>query len=84
MARTAADWAAALARMRVPAGIVNDIAGAFDLATGLGLDPIVELPREDGGKVLLCRSPINLSATPADYRSAPPSLPNTKNGESRL
>ena len=73
--RTAADWAAELARLRVPAGIVNDIAGAFDLATGLGLHPIVELPRDDGSTVPLCRNPVNLSATPASYRSAPPPLP---------
>ena len=76
--RTAADWAAELTRVRVPAGIVNDIAGAFDLAAGLGLNPIVELPRDDGSKVPLCRNPINLSATPASYRSAPPPLPGTK------
>ena len=75
--RTAADWAAELARVRVPAGIVNDIAGAFDLATGLGLNPIVEVPRDDGSTVSLCRNPINLSATPASYRSAPPPLPGT-------
>ncbi|WP_406278663.1 CoA transferase [Nocardia sp. NBC_00881] len=76
---TAAGWAAALARVRVPAGTVNDIAGAFDLATGLGLDPLVQLPREDGGAVSLCRNPINLSSTPAVYRSAPPPLLGTKN-----
>ena len=79
-ARTAADWAAELTRVRVPAGIVNDIAGAFDLATGLGLNPIVELPRDDGGKVSLCCNPVNLSATPASYRTAPPPLPGTKSG----
>ena len=76
--RTAADWAAELTRVRVPAGIVNDIAGAFDLAAGLGMNPIVELSRDDGSSVSLCRNPINLSATPASYRSAPPPLPDTK------
>lgn len=75
--RTAADWADALARVRVPAGVVNDIAGAFGLAGDLGLNPIVHLPREDGSKVSLCRNPINLSVTPASYRSAPPRLPGT-------
>jgi crotonobetainyl-CoA:carnitine CoA-transferase CaiB-like acyl-CoA transferase len=76
--RTAADWAAALARVRVPTGMVNDIAGAFDLAAELGLNPIVELPRDDGTNVPLCRNPINLSETPASYRSAPPPLPRAK------
>jgi len=70
--RTAADWAQILTDARVPAGVVNDIAGAFALATNLGLEPIVSLPRDDGSTVSLCRSPINLSATPPSYRSAPP------------
>jgi crotonobetainyl-CoA:carnitine CoA-transferase CaiB-like acyl-CoA transferase len=71
----AADWARALNAARVPAGVVNDVAGAFTLAASLGLDPIVEVPREDGETVRLPRNPIRLSATPPVYRSAPPSLP---------
>ncbi|MEU8876731.1 CoA transferase [Streptomyces javensis] len=74
-ARSAEHWAEELTRLRVPAGTVNDIAGAFALATGLGLTPTVELPRADGSTVTLCRNPINLSATPPVYRSAPPPLP---------
>lgn len=73
-ARSAADWSDALAAARVPAGVVNDLAGAFRLAQRLGLDPIVEVPREGGGAVRLTRSPIDLSVTPVTYRSAPPSL----------
>jgi crotonobetainyl-CoA:carnitine CoA-transferase CaiB-like acyl-CoA transferase len=72
--RTAAEWAQILTDARVPAGVVNDIAGAFALATNLGLEPIVSLPRDDGSAVSLCRNPINLSVTPPSYRSAPPPL----------
>jgi crotonobetainyl-CoA:carnitine CoA-transferase CaiB-like acyl-CoA transferase len=72
--RTAPDWAQLLTGARVPAGVVNDVAGAFALATKLGIDPIVHLPRDDGSTVSLCRNPINLSATPPSYRSAPPPL----------
>ncbi|HKS49207.1 MAG TPA: CoA transferase [Amycolatopsis sp.] len=78
--RPATGWTTALTKARVPAGVVNDIAGAFDLATSLGLDPIVHVPREDGGEVALCRNPIKLSATPPTYRSAPPELPAGKDG----
>ena len=74
-ARPAAVWAAALTAMRVPAGVVNDIAGAFHLASELGLEPIVRLPRADGSTVALPRNPISMSATPPTYRSAPPPLP---------
>jgi crotonobetainyl-CoA:carnitine CoA-transferase CaiB-like acyl-CoA transferase len=76
--RAAAEWAEILTDARVPAGVVNDIAGAFALAKTLGLDPIVDVPREDGSTVSLCRNPINLSATPPSYRSAPPPLRNNE------
>ncbi|HEY8581988.1 MAG TPA: CoA transferase [Capillimicrobium sp.] len=73
--RTVAAWTDELTAARVPAGPVNDLAGAFALAERLGLAPTVELPRPDGGTVTLPRNPIRLSATPASYRSAPPPLP---------
>jgi crotonobetainyl-CoA:carnitine CoA-transferase CaiB-like acyl-CoA transferase len=75
-ARPATAWAKLLTAARVPAGVVNDVAGAFALAASLGLEPTVSLPREGGGAVELTRNPIRLSATPPRYRSAPPELPN--------
>jgi crotonobetainyl-CoA:carnitine CoA-transferase CaiB-like acyl-CoA transferase len=81
--RPAADWAAALIEARVPAGVVNDVAGAFALATRLGLQPIVSLPREDGTTLDLTRNPIGLSATPPAYRSAPPRLASPTTGHER-
>ena len=71
-ARPAAEWVDALLAVRVPAGVVNDIAGAFELAERLGLAPIVEIPRPDGAPVRLTRNPIGLSETPPEYRSPPP------------
>jgi crotonobetainyl-CoA:carnitine CoA-transferase CaiB-like acyl-CoA transferase len=74
-ARPATTWAQQLTDARVPAGVVNDIAGAFALAQRIGMDPIVEIPDPStGGTVALTRNPIGLSATPATYRSAPPPL----------
>ena len=74
-ARPAANWAAALPEVRVPAGVVNDIASAFALAEALGLDPVVELPGPDGSGIRLPRNPIRLSRTAPSYRTAPPELP---------
>jgi len=74
-ARSAAAWAEALLAVGVPAGRVNDIAGAFALAERLGLAPVVEVPGEDGRVARGTRNPIGLSATPPTYRSAPPPLP---------
>jgi crotonobetainyl-CoA:carnitine CoA-transferase CaiB-like acyl-CoA transferase len=73
-ARPAAAWVQALTPRGVPAGQVNDVAGAFALAERLGLAPIVEVSREDGSVARLTRNPISLSATPPTYRSAPPPL----------
>jgi crotonobetainyl-CoA:carnitine CoA-transferase CaiB-like acyl-CoA transferase len=73
--RPATEWAETLTAVRVPAGVVNDLAAAFRLAQSLGLDPIVPVPRENGPNVSLTRNPIALSETPAGYRLAPPELP---------
>ncbi|MGI8713507.1 MAG: CaiB/BaiF CoA transferase family protein [Solirubrobacteraceae bacterium] len=73
--RPAADWAVSLTAARVPAGVVNDVRGAFALAASLGLEPIVDVPADDGSSVPLTRNPIRLSRTPVSYRSAPPPLP---------
>jgi crotonobetainyl-CoA:carnitine CoA-transferase CaiB-like acyl-CoA transferase len=73
--RPAAEWAVALTDARVPAGVVNDVRGAFALATSLGMEPVVDVPAADGSTVPLTRNPIRLSRTPPAYRSAPPELP---------
>src|SRR3954454_20388432 len=42
-ARPATEWVELLSARRVPAGVVNDIAAAFEFAERLNLDPIVEV-----------------------------------------
>jgi crotonobetainyl-CoA:carnitine CoA-transferase CaiB-like acyl-CoA transferase len=74
--RPASHWARELTAVRVPAGEVNDLRGAFELAQSLGLEPIVPVPAADGRTVPLTRNPIRLSRTPPTYRSAPPPLPD--------
>jgi crotonobetainyl-CoA:carnitine CoA-transferase CaiB-like acyl-CoA transferase len=76
--RPAAVWVRELTAAGVPAGEVNDVAGAFALAERLGLSPIVDVPRPDGGVARLTRNPIGLSATPPSYREAPPPLPSRR------
>ena len=75
--RPAEDWARELTAVSVPAGVVNDVGAAFALAEALGLDPIVEIPRENRPPVRLTRNPIRLSETPVTYRGPPPSLPHS-------
>jgi crotonobetainyl-CoA:carnitine CoA-transferase CaiB-like acyl-CoA transferase len=71
----ASAWAELLTAARVPAGVVNDLRAAFELAGALGLDPIVEIPRADGSRARLTRNPIGLSDTPPRYELPPPALP---------
>jgi crotonobetainyl-CoA:carnitine CoA-transferase CaiB-like acyl-CoA transferase len=77
---SAAQWALELSAVRVPAGEVNDIAGAFALAEALGLNPIVAAPGADGQLSQLTRNPIRMSATPPSYRSAAPEMPPPRGG----
>jgi len=66
---TVAAWTERLAAAGVPAGPVNDLAGAFALADRLGLAPVV-----DAGGSPQVANPIRLSRTPARYPAPPPAL----------
>ncbi len=70
----AGEWEASLLEAGVPAGRVNDIAGALELAERLGLSPTITLPGPSGADVTLPANPVGLSATPPRYRSGPPGL----------
>ena len=67
--RGAADWATAMAEAGVPAGPVNDVRTAYEFATDLGLEPVVEL---DG--VRSTRPPVSMSRTPVQPHRRPPRL----------
>ena len=66
---TSEHWFAELSAAGVPCGPINDLAGAFALATELGLAPIASV---DG--VPTVANPIGLSSTPVSYRYRPPAL----------
>jgi crotonobetainyl-CoA:carnitine CoA-transferase CaiB-like acyl-CoA transferase len=65
----AGRWVARLRAAGVPAGEINDVAGAFALAESLGLDPV-----DETGGVRTVRSPLRLSETPAAVSRRPPRL----------
>ena len=73
--RTRAEWFDALTAAGVPCGPINDMAGAFELAERLGLSPVVEIDdaRRDAPSRQV-RDPLEMSATPPTYRTAPPRL----------
>ncbi|MEI2715177.1 MAG: CoA transferase [Nocardioides sp.] len=66
---TATHWVTALTAAGLPAGQVGDLASAFELASSLGLDPLVDVGSQVPAQV---RNPITFSATPVtDYRPPP-------------
>lgn len=76
--RSAAEWIDDLTAVKVPAGRVNTIAQAIELAESLELGMIAQTPAADTeGEMHLLRSiatPISFSATPASYGTPPPTL----------
>jgi crotonobetainyl-CoA:carnitine CoA-transferase CaiB-like acyl-CoA transferase len=77
-AQPAAEWAAVLRDVGVPAGKVNDVGQAFAMAEQLGLEPIVKIARAEGEPAKTTRNPIRLSRTPARYDTAPPRLEDAR------
>ena len=72
--RTTREWIAALEAANVPCGPINDLKSMYDdpqvKARGLRM----EMPHPLAGTVPTVANPIRLSATPVEYRFAPPLL----------
>ena len=63
------DWQRALTASGIPCGPINTIEQAFDQASRLGLDPVV-----DAGGMPVVANPVKYTGTPPQYRSAPPQV----------
>lgn len=76
--RPAAEWIEALTAAKIPAGRVNTVAQAIELAESLELGMVATTPAIDSqGDIHLLRSvatPISFSETPARYSAPPPAL----------
>lgn len=68
------DIAARLDAGGVPNGPINNMKQVFDMEQARERGLKVELTRSDGTKMAAVGSPIRLSATPVEYRSAAPRL----------
>ena len=74
-ADTAASWQRKLLAAGVPAGTVNSVGEAFELAESLGLEPsVVVTDPATGRKSRQLTNPIRLSAAAPSYRQVPPAL----------
>lgn len=72
--RTTAEWIAALEPAGVPCGPVNRLDAVFDDAQVRSRGLRIELPHPLAGCVPGVANPIRLSASPVEYRAAPPLL----------
>ena len=72
--KTTADWIALLENAAVPCGPINDLAAVFADPQVLHRGLRVELPHAAGGSAPQVANPIRFSATPVEYRHAPPLL----------
>ena len=70
----AAHWTDRLQSCGVPCGPVNDIGEAIELATRLGLRPVVHHPSSGEQDIATLANPITLTRTPVRYHGAPPAL----------
>lgn len=71
--KTKQEWFVELSAAGVACGPINTIAGGFELAEELGLQPVVQVG-DGSDAVPVVRSPITFSGTPAQYYSKPPTL----------
>jgi crotonobetainyl-CoA:carnitine CoA-transferase CaiB-like acyl-CoA transferase len=67
--RTAQEWFETLTAAGIACGPINDVRGGVELATELGLEPVVAV-----GGVPTVRNAIRMSETPPRYDLAPPKL----------
>ncbi|THG75914.1 CoA transferase [Pseudomonas sp. A-1] len=72
--RTTAEWVAALEEAGVPCGPINDLAQVFADPQVLARGMRVDLAHPHAGSAPGVASPLRLSATPVEYRNAPPLL----------
>jgi crotonobetainyl-CoA:carnitine CoA-transferase CaiB-like acyl-CoA transferase len=76
--RTAEEWIAVFTAANIPAGRVNSVAQAIELAESLGLDAVAQTSAvaPDGSRQNLrsIATPISFSLTPPLYDAPPPGV----------
>ena len=72
--KTTAAWIEALEAAAVPCGPINDLAGVFADPQVRHRGMRIDLPHPLAGSAPQVANPLRLSATPVEYRNAPPLL----------
>jgi crotonobetainyl-CoA:carnitine CoA-transferase CaiB-like acyl-CoA transferase len=72
--RSKQEWIAALEEATVPCGPINNMKEVFEDPQVRHRELRVDIPHSSGGTAPVVASPMRLSATPVEYRIAPPLL----------
>ena len=72
--RSKQEWIAALEEATVPCGPINNMKEVFEDPQVRHRELRVDIPHPSGGTAPVVASPMRLSATPVEYRMAPPLL----------
>ncbi|MCS6889991.1 MAG: CoA transferase [Rhodovarius sp.] len=72
--RTTAEWIAALEELKIGCGPINTLKDVFNDPHVQARQMVIEMDHASGQRVKVIANPVKLSATPPQYRSAPPLL----------
>ncbi|RSN84709.1 CoA transferase [Acinetobacter baumannii] len=74
LSKSADDWVAAIHAAKVPVGVINNLEQAFQEPQVQARKMLVEMQHPQREKLTVIGSPIKLSRTPVEYKTAPPLL----------
>jgi crotonobetainyl-CoA:carnitine CoA-transferase CaiB-like acyl-CoA transferase len=72
--RTTSEWLELLQKWKIPAGPINNLAQVFSGPQARDAQLVRQVPHPVAGMVPVVANPVRFSATPVEYRSAPPLL----------
>jgi len=72
--KTADEWVAAIYAAKVPVGVINNLQQAFQEPQVIARNMLVDMQHPQRETLTVIGSPIKLSRTPVEYKTAPPLL----------
>ncbi len=74
LTKTADEWVDSIYAAKVPVGVINNLEQAFQEPQVIAREMLVEMNHPKREKLKVIGSPIKLSRTPVEYKTAPPLL----------
>ncbi|OEY94018.1 CoA-transferase [Acinetobacter proteolyticus] len=74
LGKTADEWVAAIYAVKVPVGVINNLQQAFQEPQVIARNMLVDMQHPQRETLTVIGSPIKLSRTPVEYKTAPPVL----------